>query len=108
VLQQHRDQKVQLFVVWEPVLATDWGAPSTAIMRRVSDARVQQYWDKGRLLSKAIGEHDKDSAVWDWVGVYSADAAWEGAPPKPLFADGPVIDVVPAFTKALESAYPAN
>jgi hypothetical protein len=53
-------------------------------------------------------EHDTDSAVWDWVGVYSADASWEGAPPKPLFADGPVIDVVPAFTKALESAYPAN
>lgn len=91
-------------MVWEPVLATDWSAPSTAILKRVSDSRVQQYWDKERLLSKAMGEHDSSSAVWDWVGVYSGDVFWETAPPKPVFDSGPVVDVVPDFTKALLAA----
>jgi hypothetical protein len=99
---------LRVFVVWEPVLATDWTAPSTVIMKRVSDPRVQQYWDNGRLLSKEMGEHDRSSVVWDWVGIYSPEAVWEGAPPKPFFDDGPVVHVVPAFTNALRLASAAR
>lgn len=92
-------------MVWEPVLPTDWAAPSTAALRRISDHRVQQYWDKGRLLSKAMGEKDKRSIVWDSVVVYAPAAAWQqDAPPPPLFQEGPVARVVPAFTQALQRA----
>ncbi len=108
VLDGHHSDSLRVFVVWEPVLPTDWIAPSIFTMRRTSDSRVQQYWDKGRLLSKAMGEHDKTSIVWDWVGVYASDAIWEGQPPKPIFEDGPVVRVIPAFTNALEHAAPAK
>ena len=94
---------MRTFVVWEPVLPTDWFSPSTGTLKRISDARTQQYWDRGRLVSKSMGEHDQSSAVWDWVGVYSPEAEWEGAPPKPVFGDGPVVDVLPAFTNALQT-----
>ena len=103
ILNEHRQGKLSTFVVWEPVLPTDWFSPSTATLKRVSDSRAQQYWDKGRLVSKSMGERDRSSAIWDWVGVYAPDAVWESAPPKPAFGDGPVVDVVPAFTKTLES-----
>jgi len=103
ILEQHAvDQRV--LVVWEPVLPTDWFGPSTFTLKRVPDARVEQYWDPGRLLSKAMGEHDRPSVVWDWVGVYSRDAVWEAAPPKPMFQDAPVVRVVEGFTRALEQA----
>ncbi len=95
---------MRVFIVWEPVLPTDWMAPSTSTLRRVFDARAQQYWDKGRLLSKAMGEQDKDSIVWDLVAVYQPGLVWEGSPPHALFEEGPVVRVVPAFTAALQQA----
>jgi len=108
VLEGHNGDNLRVFVVWEPVLPSDWISPSTFTMRRTSDSRVQQYWDKGRLLSKAMGEHDSSDIVWDWVGIYFGDAVWEGQPPKPIFDDGPVVRVIPAFTNALEHAAPAK
>ena len=96
---------MRVFVVWEPVLATDWMAPSTATLGRVPDAGVQQYWDNDRLLSKAMGEQDRSSIVWDRVAVYPPGFMWgEGAPPQPSFEQGPVVRVLPAFTAALEQA----
>jgi hypothetical protein len=83
-----------VFVVWEPVLVTDWRAPSTETLKRVSDPRAIQFWDKGRLLSRAMGEHDKKSIVWDEIIVYGPDAAWKKIPPEPFYRGGPVLDVI--------------
>jgi len=105
---EHHDDNVRVFVIWEPVLATDWSSPSSITMKRISDSRVQQYWDQSRLSSKAMGEHDRSSVVWDRVFVYSGEAVWEGSPPEPLFKDGPVIRVVPAFENAVQRATAAN
>jgi hypothetical protein len=85
-------------------LPIDWASPSTANLRRLHDTRVQQYWDRGRLLSKAMGEQNSSSIVWDWVGIYPPDAVWKDAPPKPVFEDGPVVRVIPEFTGALALA----
>ncbi len=49
VLEKQRDAGIRVFVIWEPVLLTDWAAPSTASLARVPDSRVQQYWDRGGL-----------------------------------------------------------
>jgi len=73
-------------------------------MRRISDLRVHQFWDRTRLLSKAMGEADRHSVIWDWVGVYAPDAAWDSDPPKPNFEGGPVVRVVLAFTNAVAKA----
>lgn len=106
VLEQRRGEKLRVFVVWEPVLPTDWlvPRPTTGTMRRISDLRVHQYWDRGRLLSKAMGGPDRRSVVWDWVGVYLPEAVWESGPPKPKFAAGPVVRVIPAFADAVAKA----
>jgi hypothetical protein len=104
VLSRQGDSGTRVFVVWEPVILTDWAAPSTATLRRISDRRVQQYWDRGRLLSKAMGEKDRDSIVWDYAAVYPRGAVWQDAPPKPAFEDGPVVDVAEGLAKALDLA----
>jgi hypothetical protein len=91
-------------VVWEPVLATDWAAPSTAALRRIPDLRTAQYWDKGRLISHSMGEHDRKSIVWDRILVYPAGAIWKDAPPAPLYQDGPVVRVTGPAQAALAQA----
>ena len=40
-----------MFAVWQPMLPTDWAAPASSALRRLSDGRVQQYWDPDRLLA---------------------------------------------------------
>jgi len=62
--------------VWEPVLPTDWGAPSTSALKRIDGPPTFQFWDKERLLSHRMGEHDKDSIVF--VGDSPNDAPMFG------------------------------
>jgi hypothetical protein len=108
LLEEFRDQRLRALVVWEPVLPTDWGAPSSAALNRIGDRRATQFWDKPRLISHSMGEHDRKSIVWDHISVYAPDAVWNQAPPRAVFADGPVVDAIDgaraALTKALGSA----
>jgi hypothetical protein len=80
-------------VVWEHVLPTDWSSPSTSALRRISDPRAFQYWDRHRLISHSMGEHDRRSIVWDTIAVYAPGATWNDHPPKALYVGGPVVDV---------------
>ena len=68
---------------------------------RITDSRVSQYWDRGRLLSKAMGEKDDDSIVWDVINVYDRNARWNERPPAPVFSDRPVVQVIEGAAKAL-------
>lgn len=105
VLKELPGKSVRVLVVWEPVLATDWGAPSTASLHRLSDFRAAQYWDKDRLISKSLGEHDRKTIVWDHIAVYPPGSTWKAK--TPLFADGPIVNVLApareAITKALSN-----
>ena len=77
---------------------------STAALKRISDPRAVQFWDEGRLLSRAMGEHDKDSIVWDQILVYAPDTVWDRIPPKPLWKAGPVLEVIGPARGALTRA----
>jgi hypothetical protein len=46
--------RVRGFAIWEPVLPTDFVAPSTAALGRIPDARAAQYWDRKRALSHLL------------------------------------------------------
>jgi hypothetical protein len=103
VMKEFSGKPVRAFVVWEPVLPTDWGAPSTASLNRISDGRAAQYWDKDRLVSKSMGEHDRKSIVWDHIAVYAPGATWNQQPA--LFADGPVVKVLEPTREAITKAF---
>ena len=105
LLEAQTDSHLRVFVVWEPVLATDLSAPSTITLRRIHDARVKQYWDRDRVLSHAMGEHDRPSVVWDYIAVYKPDQGWRDAPPQPEFQGRPVVRFIDGTRKALETIY---
>jgi hypothetical protein len=95
---------VRPFVIWEPVLATDWTRPATPTLQRISDPRVAQFWDKERLISHAMGEHDRKSIIWDYIGVYPRGGIWSDGPPEPLYHGRPVVDVTDDAIAALNKA----
>jgi hypothetical protein len=108
VLQELAGKPVRAFIVWEPVLFTDWVAPSTVTLERVGDSRTIQFWDRNRLISHILGEHDRRSIVWDHVAVYPAGAVWNQQPPQPVYEDGPVVGVAKPLRNAVISALAAR
>jgi hypothetical protein len=95
---------VRTFVIWEPVLAMDWAPPASTALRRIPDPRATQFWDKQRLISHAMGEHDRKSIVWDYIAVYPRGALWAERPPEPLYNGRPVVDVADEASAALAKA----
>ena len=102
LLESQSDSHLRVFVIWEPVLATDLSAPSTIALRRIHDPRVKQYWDRNRVLSHAMGEHDRPSVVWDYIAVYAPGKLWQDAPPKPIYSDNPVRDVISGAKESIK------
>ncbi len=95
---------MRTLVVWEPVLDTDWGAPSSGTLARIPVSSAVQFWDKGRLVSRSMGEHDSKSIVWDHIEIYPPGAAWTERPPHALYSGGPVYKVIEPVRAALAQA----
>lgn len=102
LLRENNDAKVRVFVVWEPVLATDFAAPSTSALTRISDVRASQYWDRKRGLSHLLGERNRSTVVWDSIAVYAPGTFWQDTPPKPVYSNGPVRDVIDGAKDAIQ------
>ena len=102
LLREINSQHVRVFVIWEPVLATDFVAPSTAALARIPDARAAQYWDRKRALSHLLGEHNRSTVVWDHIAVYAPGTLWQDAPPKPIYSDNPVRDVISGAKESVQ------
>lgn len=105
LLETQADPHLRVFVIWEPVLVTDLSAPSSVTLRRIHDPRVQQYWDANRVLSHAMGEHDRPSVVWDYIAVYKPEQLWADAPPPPEFTGRPVVRFIDGTRTALQAIY---
>jgi hypothetical protein len=105
LLETQTDPHLRVFVIWEPVLATDLTAPSTVALRRIHDSRVKQYWDPKRVLSHVMGEHDRPSVVWDYIAVYKPEQIWTEAPPQPAFTGRPVVKFIEGTRTALRTIY---
>ena len=89
-------------MIWEPVLATDLAPPSAAALARIPDVRAAQYWDRKRALSHLLGEHNRSTVVWDHIAVYAPGTLWQDAPPKPVYSDSPVRDVISGAKESIE------
>lgn len=112
MLAKHPDAPVRVFVVWEPILVTDFSAPVTWVLSRVDDRRVQQYWDRGHVVATQMaadarppqpeaGCCDQSGILWDLAAVYTKGARWDERMPTAAVFDGPVVDISEAINTAL-------
>ena len=60
------------------------------------------------MVSRAMGETDDSSIVWDIVAVYPPGKLWEQGPPEPSYSGGAVVEVIEetraAIKRELEAA----
>lgn len=102
---------MRVFVVWEPILASDFMAPTTGVLRRIPDVRVRHYWDEGHVLASVMKRDarppqpkeeccDNDGVLWDLVAIYPKGARWEASMPPAVVFDGPVYRVTPQMSAA--------
>jgi hypothetical protein len=102
-----------VLIVWEPILATDWGAPSGSTLGRISDPRARQFWDPQHLVSQELTRIAKAKAAqpqldcceekgffWDDVILYAPGTRWKDMPVS-VFWNGPVWKIIPALEKAM-------
>jgi hypothetical protein len=111
LLREINHKSVRVFVIWEPVLPTDFVAPSTAALARIPDMRAAQYWDRNRGLSHLLGEHNRSSVAWDYIAVYAPGTLWQDVPPKPVDSRKPVRDAISGAKESIQhlltgSTYP--
>jgi hypothetical protein len=102
-----------VLVVWEPILVTDWRAPSGSTLARMPDSRVRQFWDPHHQVSEALsrmaslrasltntGPDTTNGFHWDEAIIYAPHSKWEDLPP-PLFWRGPVYRSISGLAAAL-------
>jgi hypothetical protein len=115
LLEHHPELALQVFVIWEPMITTDWTTPSNRTLGRIADSRVRQFWDPKHLVSGELTRfaqakplqfhpdccHD-DGFYWDMAIVYPPGASWQEVPDY-RFANGPVYRIIPALESALRA-----
>jgi hypothetical protein len=103
---------MHVYAVWQPMLPTDWSAPSGSVLRRLSNERVRQYWDPNHVLATQMKkdarapqpEQDccvRSDILWDLAAVYPPGAVWSEQMPPAVVFNGPVVDVTDAIEEAL-------
>lgn len=100
---------LRVLVIWEPVLRTDLAPPTSHVLGHIADRRAAQFWDEGRLLSALLVKSARergdpvpdDNIAWDLVAIYSPGVRWEDAPPRPDYADSPVVQGIDAVRQRL-------
>jgi hypothetical protein len=101
-----------VFAVWQPMLPTDWAAPASFVLRRLSDGRVQQYWDPNHLLAAQMKNDAREpqpvldccirsGILWDLAAVYPPGSIWSDRMPAATVFNGPVVDVTDAIEDAI-------
>jgi hypothetical protein len=111
ILRRYPGKNLRVFAVWEPMLPTDWGRPSTGELARLSDPRVTQVWDRGHLIARQIekgadGRHpaccSRHGAWWDVIAAYPPAAQWTGTAPVPELLNGTIVRTAPQLQDQLE------
>ncbi len=99
MLRTHGRANVRVFVVWEPMLITDWRRPGPTQTACLPDPRATHFWDSthrlsalygGRANLPALAAREEVSfpmrgAIWDAALVYPPGAKW-GSPAALLVA----------------------
>jgi hypothetical protein len=110
VLKRHPGSNVHVFVIWEPILPTDWNKPTSVVLHLLSDVRAEQMWDKQHLVADLVKESAGNSAsgcckrngtLWDIIAVYPRGARWTDSLPAPEFFSGPVVRGAPQWDAKL-------
>lgn len=115
VLKRHPDSRIVVFAVWEPMLSTDWSKPGTSALQRLSDSRVQQFWDVDHTMAAALAVTEeatqlhpscckRSGVLWDLIAAYPAGPVWSNTVPRPVFFDGTMVQSAAGLEGVINNA----
>jgi len=86
VMQDVPDDRVRVYIVWEPMLMTDDRVGAERRFAEFSDKRLSCFWDGNRLTGD-LWQHvlGLETVAWDVYFLYGPNAEWKKQPPKPMF-----------------------
>jgi hypothetical protein len=104
--------RARVFVIWEPILPTDFSQPTSGTLARLPDARAQQFWDPAHLVATQLAKDaqppqpepqccERDGHLWDLAAVYAPGARWERVMPPAQIFGGPVVHMLDPIRSAL-------
>lgn len=121
ILQHTAQPNLRVFVIWEPILWSDWHPPTPATLARIPDWRAAQFWDPGHLVSREMQHaiHQgttlprpkcciENGYYWDMAAIFPPDARANDALPQPSFFDGAVVGQASAIQKKLKELLPVQ
>jgi len=86
LLQNVKDDRLEVYIVWLPVLSADkrsWAVKRTS---EFSDDRVTYFWDGEQITGNIWNEAlELDALAWDIYFLYGADSEWDKKPTSPDF-----------------------
>jgi hypothetical protein len=87
VLKQDSSEDLRVYTVWVTFYPGDSERTVTSATKRISDKRVQHFWDgKADLSEKYRRVLGIDQPAWDVYFVYGRDAEWKSElPPAPAY-----------------------
>ena len=88
ILDEVQDERLKMYVVWEPMLSGDSKKLADRMSRKAKDPRmVYQAWDNERITGKTWqASMNLQGIAWDVYFLYSPDAAWgEDGPSQPAY-----------------------
>jgi hypothetical protein len=95
------------------MLPTDWYRPTRPTLKRISDSRAVQYWDRSHLIAAQVKQQlqqfhvsnpsccEDRGHLWDMVAVYLPSVKWGEGPPA--FDDGPVYRIAPVLQQKISA-----
>ena len=86
ILEEVPDERLKMYVVWEPMLSGDTKQLAERMSRRATDPRmVYQAWDNERITGRAWqASMDLQGIAWDVYFLYASDIEWdEDGPSQP-------------------------
>ena len=111
LLKRMESSDVRVLVVWEPMLASDWGKPTRPALSRIPDHRAMQFWDEDHLVAKELGQQlsassqpsccKREGILWDVAVLYPRHVPWGG---QPLCIVGPIAEAEPELSERMQSA----
>lgn len=87
LLNEVKDPRLAVYVVWEPVGSADTESSATAAGRALSDPRVVQFWAEDRSTGRAFAGilGNLEAPVWDVFLAFGTGKIWESVAPNPSY-----------------------
>ena len=87
VLNDLRDEDLELYVVWGPMLGGEMESDARKATAFLADPRVRHFWTAEHAVARQLARPLalRAELAWDTFQLHAPGAVWRDAPPVPIY-----------------------